>query len=180
MSDTEHGPAVEIRRATTADAGALASFAARTFLEAYGPDNQPAHVRAYVADAFDPDLVRRQLDDPARITLLAERADRLVGYVALRLWSPIEAVDDDAPMELTRIYVDAREQGAGVGAALLEAAFAVARETGHRSIWLAVWERNQGARRFYERHGFRKVGRTHFLLGPERQEDDVLLRQLDQ
>ena len=55
------------------------------------------------------------------------------------------------------IGVLAEERGRGVGGALLEALKAVAREQGYRALSLSV-DRQNPARRLYERHGFRDAG----------------------
>ena len=55
-------------------------------------------------------------------------------------------------------------------AATLDAAAAA----GAATAWLGVNEENARAIRFYEKHGFVKVGRKHFRLG-DRLEDDWVL-----
>jgi diamine N-acetyltransferase len=53
-----------------------------------------------------------------------------------------------------------------------------ARAWGCDALWLAVWERNPRAIAFYEKSGFRKVGRQTFLLGHDVQHDDVMEQSL--
>ena len=53
------------------------------------------------------------------------------------------------------LYVAAQARGAGLGAALLEAA---KRSCDRLDLW--TFQNNLGARRFYERHGFRELERT--------------------
>jgi RimJ/RimL family protein N-acetyltransferase len=38
-----------------------------------------------------------------------------------------------------------------------------------------VWERNERAKAFYAKHGFRKVGSQVFVVGSDPQTDDVML-----
>jgi ribosomal protein S18 acetylase RimI-like enzyme len=45
-------------------------------------------------------------------------------------------------------------------------------------LWLAVWEINERAIAFYEKHRFREVGRQGFPIGSEIQTDLVLARPL--
>jgi ribosomal protein S18 acetylase RimI-like enzyme len=56
---------------------------------------------------------------------------------------------------IAQLYVHPAHQGKGIGSALLS--HAKERSTGR--LRLFTFERNAGARRFYERHGFRLVGR---------------------
>jgi ribosomal protein S18 acetylase RimI-like enzyme len=73
--------------------------------------------------------------------------------------------------ELTRIYVLPAEQRQGVGFALLDQAFATARERGVREVSVAVARGNDKGRAFYERNGFKPSGeRTIELFGAHVQE----------
>jgi GNAT superfamily N-acetyltransferase len=58
--------------------------------------------------------------------------------------------------ELTHLYTDPPAQNRGVGAALMDHAKSVRPE--RLELW--VFQRNEGARRFYERHGFRLLKLT--------------------
>src|SRR5258708_31798573 len=58
--------------------------------------------------------------------------------------------------ELSHIYVDPSLQSRGIGTALLDHAKSLRPER----IELWVFQKNEAARRFYERHGFRLVRLT--------------------
>ena len=167
------------------DAAPLAAFASRTFIKMYGDENAPKHVREYVARAFALEAMRDELSDPAYVFLLAKparsdpgREEALLGYVKLCRNRTIDALDDPAPIQLERIYVDGRKQSGGLGGSLLEEAVRIARDAAFETIWLSVWEQNERAQRFYRRNGFEIVGKTHFMVGPEREEDFVLAKRL--
>jgi GNAT superfamily N-acetyltransferase len=68
---------------------------------------------------------------------------------------------------LEHLYVDPAAQGRGLGTALLERA-RVERPDG-LELW--VFQRNVGARRFYERHGFELVLMTDGAGNEEREPD---------
>jgi hypothetical protein len=42
------------------------------------------------------------------------------------------------------------------------------------SLWLGVWEKNEGAIRFYERNGFSVTGSHPFRMGDEIQTDLIM------
>jgi len=69
--------------------------------------------------------------------------------------------------ELTHLYADPAAQNRGVGTELLEHAKTVSPE--RLELW--VFQRNGGARRFYERHGFRLVQLTDGSGNMEREPD---------
>jgi ribosomal protein S18 acetylase RimI-like enzyme len=94
------------------------------------------------------------VDGQSHVTLIAQRADRRVGFLMLL---------DDLPDEVTALpqgfvaymAVEPECRGAGVGAALLAAAEDEARRRGLPYMALMVTEENAVARRLYERGGYR-------------------------
>ncbi len=69
--------------------------------------------------------------------------------------------------ELTHLYVAPEAQNQGIGSALLEHAKAESPD----GLYLWVFQKNEGARRFYERHGFRLVELTDGAGNMEREPD---------
>jgi GNAT superfamily N-acetyltransferase len=96
---------------------------------------------------------------------VAEEAGRLLGFIGIE-----HSKNLDAPV-LERIYVEPGEQNRGVGAALLDKA----KELRPQGLHLWVFQKNVGARRLYERHGFRLVKLTDGADNMER-EPDALYR----
>ncbi len=174
MGDTK-----TIRRGTVADAPLLAEFAARLFEETFGPDNDSADMRAYLAGAFSVPRQTAELADENRVAFIAENdAGEPIGYALLRRGSRTDGVIADRPAEIQRIYAVRARHGHGVGAALMAACVEQAMAWGCDVLWLAVWERNPRAIAFYEKSGFNKVGRTTFKLGNDVQFDHVMARSL--
>jgi diamine N-acetyltransferase len=179
---------VRIRRATLDDRATLAGLARRTFLAAFGPDNDADDLERYVDGAFSETRLAAQLADPAATFLLVEEAPDEeplgsgtapppVGYAHLRPGST-PAVTGVEPVELVRIYVEHHLTGSGYGGRLLRATLDEARRGGHDTMWLGVWEHNLAAQRFYSRWGFTQVGATHFVLGSDVQTDLIMSRPL--
>jgi diamine N-acetyltransferase len=167
---TNTAQTTQLRRATSDDARMLAEFAARLFEDTFGPDNDPEDMRSYLAGSFSEEKQRGEVEDPAGAVFLAVGpADQTIGY---------DGVDGERPAEVNRIYADRAWHGRGVGVALMKACVEQARAWGCDALWLAVWERNPRAIAFYEKSGFRKVGRQTFLLGHDVQHDDVMEQSL--
>lgn len=104
----------------------------------------------------DRDFVRSHLFDTC--TLWGAEDDKIVGIIAFR------------PGWVEQLYILPGRQGEGIGRALL----AVAKEA---SPELRLWtfQRNEGARAFYEREGFAVIEETDGQTNEER-EPDVLYR----
>jgi ribosomal protein S18 acetylase RimI-like enzyme len=169
---------VLVRVATPEDARLLADMGARTFAQAFGVDNDPDELAAYLASAFGPAIQHAELCDPANVFLVAQVGDADAGYTKLRFAEAPTCVLGDRPAEIVRIYADQPWIGRGVGSALMGSCLALFGERGHDAAWLSVWERNQRGIAFYEKWGFAAVGRQVFHVGGDAQNDLVMSRLL--
>jgi GNAT superfamily N-acetyltransferase len=104
-------------------------------------------------------LRRRQYEEwlstGAGRLLIAEDDAEPVGYAMVRLepGSPTWDVGEQVA-ELESLSVAPQARGERIGARLIEAARAVARESGAGRLLVAVAHANEGALRFYAREGF--------------------------
>ncbi len=168
---------VTIRPASPADAAALAALARRTFAEAFGADNTPEDLAAFLDATYGPDIQRQELDTRGLTYLVAEREGDLLAYALLRDKVSPDVADPSA-IEVQRFYVDRTGQGRGIAQTLMAACISEAVVRGAGSLWLGVWERNTRAIRFYVAQGFREVGTQTFVVGNDPQTDVVMLKTL--
>jgi ribosomal protein S18 acetylase RimI-like enzyme len=136
-----------VRRARADDAGAIAevfiaSRAGMTYLPAPPSDDA---FRDFIAG----EIMRR--DE----VWVSEQEGRVVGFLTL---------ESDL---LDHLYVRPDDQGGGIGSELLDLAKS-RRPQGFR-LW--VFQRNEGARRFYERHGLELTRLTEGRDNMEREPD---------
>jgi ribosomal protein S18 acetylase RimI-like enzyme len=169
---------IALRRATPADAAALAAFAATAFTDTFAAQNTPEDMAAYVGQAFGEAVQRGELTDPQSTVFLAELNGEIVGYAMLREGQPPACVTDGSAIEIARLYAGSRWIGAGIGALLMQRCLVEAASRGRRTIWLGVWERNVRAIGFYQRWHFTIVGSQPFQLGSDRQNDRVMVRRV--
>jgi diamine N-acetyltransferase len=163
-----------IRTAGIADAEALAELGVRTFRETFAKDNAPEDMALYLAKHFGVGLQRAELEDKSVLFLLLEAEGRPAGYVKLRR-GPGNA-RGKRPLEICRFYVDRPWHGKGAALELMRAIEALAARDAHDDVWLAVWEHNARAIRFYQKHGFARVGEQPFMLGADVQTDWLMAR----
>jgi diamine N-acetyltransferase len=171
-------PGLTIRRGTIADAGLLSELGARTFSATFAVDNTPEDLAAYIAMSFSVAQQTAELEDPASTFLIAEVDGRAAGYAKLHDGEPEKGVEGPKPVELVRLYVSRDWLGGGIGEQLMRACIDEARQAGHETIWLGVWERNARAQAFYRKWNFREVGEHMFQLGSDLQRDLLMERPL--
>ena len=171
---------ISIRQATPDDAKLLTDLSYTTFWDAFAhhPKNAPDDLAHYMRQAFNEEQIVIELADPRSIFLIAEIDGKAAGYAKLI----VDAVESDItgtkPIELNRLYSHQEFLGKGVGQNLMDACFERAKNDGHDVMWLGVWEYNPRAQRFYEKNGFRVVGKHTFQLGSDPQTDLLMQKEI--
>lgn len=171
---------ITIRQAVVEDAEMLRNLAYTTFWDAFHdhPKNAPHDLADYMQKAFSSEQVTAELADPDNIFLIAEIEGETAGYARLITNSTEHGITADKPIELNRMYSHQKFLGKGVGQRLIDACFERAKTEGADVIWLGVWEYNPRAERFYEKNGFRVVGKHTFQLGSDPQTDLLMQKEL--
>lgn len=170
---------IRIREAGAADAARLSLVGRATFLETYAETVDGEDVLEYCAHGHSAAAYRALLAEPRARAWLAETVPggAPVGYVLLmRPDLPGAGAGD---LEVRRLYVLQPYHGRRLGAGLLDAAIAAAREAGAARLLLGVYSVNARAIAFYERMGFVRVGRRDFHIGDRAYDDYVVALPLD-
>ena len=172
---------ISIAKANLATATRLAALGSQTFSETFAADNTPEDMAAYLAENYSPEIQLGELQQPRYTFLLAEMQGELVGFA--KLWRDSSlglAADEPAPgrLEIKQLYVVEDWTGTGLGAALMRRILDLAQAENCNAIVLGVWERNERAKAFYQRFGFREIGELAFKLGEDIQRDLILRKGL--
>ncbi|BBX03029.1 GNAT family N-acetyltransferase [Mycolicibacterium moriokaense] len=174
---------IDVTAAVVDDVPELADVAARTFPLACPPSVTSDNIAAFIAENLSEERFRDYLADDERFVLAGREDGRMVGYAML-----IRGVPDDddvqravtlrPAIEVSKLYVLPDSHGAGVSAALMNAALDWARDQNARAVWLGVNQQNRRAQRFYGKHGFTISGTKAFRLGAGVENDYVMVRPL--
>jgi len=140
---------VTLRRAGADDAAAIADLQTRSWQDAYAGQldegflakTLPGALAGYWAGAFDD-------RDPRDVVLLADRAGRLDGFIALG-----RAAADPHLAFIDHVHVDPGLRRHGLGRQLMAAAAREARVQGRGAAYLMVLSTNAAALAFYRRLG---------------------------
>jgi ribosomal protein S18 acetylase RimI-like enzyme len=101
--------------------------------------------------------------DEGAVLFVAEGTGGVLGYAFALPRSAPETLAVDRLLEVETVAVLAEARGAGIGSALMDAIEGRGRELGIGYLSLSVRTANEGARRLYERRGFRSLYETMYL-----------------
>jgi ribosomal protein S18 acetylase RimI-like enzyme len=170
-------PATLIRSVTIHDLNELQQLARTTFYDTFAEMNTPENMEQYLSNDLSQEKLRAELLNPDSKTFFIQTDGETIGYMKLNVRSAQTEQVDPGGLEIQRIYVKKEFHGTPAGASLLNYAIDLARKEQYKYIWLAVWEKNPRAIRFYEKNGFITFGSHVFQLGDDAQ-TDILMRRV--
>lgn len=164
---------IQYRDARAIDAAALSAMARESFTETFGTLYDPKDLNAFLDEAFGPNGLPAQLSDPDFAIRLATDGGKIVGFVKM---GPVTFPGEWRPdaIELYQFYVLSPWHGSGVAQVMMDWALEHARSHGAREVILSVYVDNHRAHRFYERYGFRDIGRIAFRVGTTVDDDNLM------
>ncbi|MFT3911567.1 MAG: GNAT family N-acetyltransferase [Ferruginibacter sp.] len=163
-----------IRKLTLEDLDQLQLISRSTFYKAFAAENTEEDMRLYMEDAFSTENLRSELNNPESTFHFVQTGNNVIGYIKLNTGNAQGDLQNENSLEISRIYIVEEYQGKNLGKKLLDNALEIAKQKKVDFAWLGVWEKNEGAIRFYERNGFVKFSSHPFMLGNDRQTDILM------
>jgi ribosomal protein S18 acetylase RimI-like enzyme len=154
-----------IRTATVADVALVKELGERTYREHFTDLWSPAGLEAFLERHFArAHLEQELLGNQVRYALALDDAagGAAIGFAKCLRDRPLPVAGGGRGLELEKIYFLRGAVGRGHGAALLGWVVALATALDEPCVWLDVLKSNTGAARFYERHGFARIGELPF------------------
>lgn len=139
------------------------------------PTTAPEAIEAHIRDELNESRFAEHMRT-SDFFVVDAGAGEVCGYVMIAYDPPPVDNDWSNPAELRRIYVDADRHHTGVAADLLQTSLDFVSGRGHDWMWLGTNEANARAVRFYEKFGFRIVGKRSFCVADSIECDHVLAR----
>jgi ribosomal protein S18 acetylase RimI-like enzyme len=168
---------IDYRTPSIEDATALAALGRQSFIDAFGHLYADEDLNSFLNATYAVAALERELRNPRRIFRVAEEGGIMIGYCKLGLdYGFDHDIGARKAMELKQLYLMGARTGNGVGGVLTRWAVQEAKTRGYDAIALSVYSGNIDAQRFYQRHGFRHIADTYFMVGNHR--DDEFLYAL--
>lgn len=167
-----------LQKCTIKDWNQLLNIAKVTFENAFGAQNNPSDMQLYMDKAFSEEQTKMELNNPNSIFYFVAIGELVVGYFKLN-WADAQSESIEGGLEVERIYLLSAYQGLSIGQLMMNKIFEIARKKKLLHLWLGVWEKNEGAIRFYERNGFKAFSKHNFLLGTDPQTDLLMELKLE-
>lgn len=165
---------ITIKKAASSDVEQLRIVGSQAFVEAFSAHNTEENMRQYLAERFSPQQLAAELENPHSEFYFACQGETTLGYLKLNFGPAQTDLHDAQSLEIERIYVLEAYHGQKVGQILFDKALAVAKEHNLQYLWLAVWEENKKAIRFYEKNGMVAFSTHIFKLGDDLQTDIMM------
>lgn len=154
----------------------LVEISQKTYVDKFGHTTSPENLQEYLERAMSPEALAKELTNPESFFYMLYQDQKPIAYIKLNIKGAQSEPDYPEALELQRIYVLDGHQGLGIGEKLMNFAIDQARNLEAPFIWLGAWEQNEGAMRFYQRHGFEVFSSHDFIMGDDVQ-TDLLLRK---
>jgi len=166
------------RPATRDDALCISVLAAQVFVDTYATLGIGEAIARHVTEELSASAMAASIANSDHRFIVAEVANRLVGFVQLKLHAENSAVSSPNAAEVVRLYVLERFALSGIGTSLLTRAEALAVAQGAQHAWLTVWVGNTRALAFYPRRGYADLGPTTYVFQGENIENRLFVKAL--
>lgn len=169
-----------INKASSEDWETVQSLGIQTFTETFAKDNSEEAMKKYLEESFNTEKLKAELNNKESHFFVAWEEDNPVGYLKVNAGSAQTEIQDEAGLEIERIYVKQSHHGKKMGQLLYDKALETAQQLNKSYLWLGVWEENLRALNFYRKNGFVEFDKHIFRLGDEEQTDLMMKKVLDQ
>ena len=164
-----------VKRADVSHAADIATIGKKSFRRAFEHLFKcKEELFEYIEHTYDPVKLAKSIRKENNVYFLAFLDGEPAGFAKVKQISLNEHIESIAQMELQKIYVLQEHHGKGVGTALFKEVRNLSKEIYPDYLWLDTHISNEGAIRFYEKNGFKKVGKYFFTIGSQTFEYHVM------
>ena len=121
-------------------------------------------MNAYVANNFKESDFIEELESAENEYYLLEYENETAGYSKIIFNKSCKDITAKNITYMSRLYLLEEFYGLGLGKKLFDFNVALCKENNQAGIWLNVWVENKKAIQFYEKAGFKIIGKSDFKI----------------
>ena len=168
---------VSFEKAKVSDALRIAILLKTVYIQTYGVEGISFEFANFITKKFDPEVIAQTIKESPNQFVVAAMNGNPVG-VAETIFNGLCPIRNKPVAELSKLYVLERFYGQGIGYKLLKEAESIVRNQGGKDLNLEVYIKNPRAIAFYERQGYKVIGRVDFPMETNTYENLVLHKVL--
>ena len=143
-----------IRAANEKDAHDICTIGIKSFRKTFGHLFRTDVINRYLAETYNTQKIERSIRDTENVYFVYEMNNTVIGFIKYKLNSTHSRILNSTQIQLQKLYVDPLATEKGVGGQLLRRTITEMGIASETSVWLMVYEGNDLAKSFYQKHGF--------------------------
>ena len=155
---------ISIRKATTKDVHLLASLSIEAFMPAHGHSAPKKDISSYIEANFSVEKFEKEISNPDFEYYLIYHSSKIAGFSKIIFNDQNIHISDNQVTKMERLYLLKEFYGLDIGLKLMNFNSKLAQKKEQFGIWLEVWIENFRAIKFYEKVGFKIVGKANFTV----------------
>lgn len=153
---------IMIRRGVAGDARGISRTGRESFSRAFGHLYPLDVLERYLDDTYSEQKIVSSFSNSRNVFIVADVDDEVVGFLKLKLACHHQLIHGECQVQVQKIYVLPNFANSGLGSCLMRSADAEIGGILSVAAWLMVYEENRRAVCFYERFGYRVIGRDTY------------------
>ena len=158
---------VSIVKATIKDVETIIEIARVSFVESHHTSTTKEIMDGYITKSFTIEGIKDELSDPNNLFHIIYYDNQVAGFSKIALNSGHTNIDLGKITKLERIYLLEEFHSLKLGYQLFQFNVELSKTNNQNGMWLFVWDQNAKAIRFYEKTGFKIIGRHDFFLSED-------------
>jgi ribosomal protein S18 acetylase RimI-like enzyme len=145
-----------------------------TFKDTFDWYNTESDMNQYLDENLSIENLTKEFNQEGAKFYFLEYKQETIAFLKLNKGEAQTEKDFKNTLEIERIYILKEFQGKNIGTFILNKAKEIVKNEKLDYLWLAVWEKNEQAIKFYEKHNFKIFGEHDFILGSDVQKDYLM------
>lgn len=142
----------------------IAEIGKKSFWESHGKSASKEDIEAFVSKTYNKEVLLKELENPNNLYHIIYYKNEAVGYSKIEFNASNINIKHKNVTKLDRFYLLKEFYGKKLGKKLFDFNVELSKKNKQKGIWLAVWVKNERGIKFYNKAGFKIVGKYDFQI----------------